>query len=464
MGEHLDGVISRSEDVMTLNRRGNYTVPNHQIFDSYFLWDGGIIADGWAQIDPQQAANEILHSLNGQWKNGMIPNQFREGSSWPQKRLFRTNGLAPEGFTGSGYTQPPLTIHAAVEVCKKLDPEERARFAKHVFHPFSHYLKWFLTQRVNDAGLVVEIHPDEAGMDNTPTWNETLNDYWFDEDRAPATRLKHLLGMQAVGLGRRRFGDLRYLPIEQRASNREVLASYLQIREISKHDYDLGRIMSDSDAPLVISPGFNALIAEAGGALRELEAIIDDEDHQIEPSLSASIDKLSSAVDSELWHQDLVRPDLSGYYSKDARTGKRIPIQTVSGLVPLVGDIKDDHASFLVKDLLMNRRKFHTPYPIPSVAVDSEHFDSTAYWRGVAWPFMRYIVERGLRRHGFEAEAAELRHSVLTRPSESTKSEYDHPINGQGMGIAQFATAAALDVIFANLEKQKRYTIIDEHR
>jgi hypothetical protein len=72
------------------------------------------------------------------------------------------------------------------------------------------------------------------------------------------------------------------------------------------------------------------------------------------------------------------------------------------------GVASPEQARRLVKEHLLNPKEFWGPYVLPTVSRDDPTYPEQYYWRGAIWPPMNYFTYEGLKRYGFDEEAAEL--------------------------------------------------------
>ncbi|PAU75166.1 MGH1-like glycoside hydrolase domain-containing protein [Halomonas salipaludis] len=76
---------------------------------------------------------------------------------------------------------------------------------------------------------------------------------------------------------------------------------------------------------------------------------------------------------------------------------------------PLVaGAATPEQAATMVEHYLLPQHKFGGTFSLPSVARDDPSYGDNVYWRGRIWPPLNFWVHRGLRRCGFDAQAARL--------------------------------------------------------
>ncbi|MBT9174293.1 MAG: Glucosidase YgjK [Syntrophomonadaceae bacterium] len=70
---------------------------------------------------------------------------------------------------------------------------------------------------------------------------------------------------------------------------------------------------------------------------------------------------------------------------------------------PLLASIPSEKlAKDIVKNYLLNRKKFWGDYILPSISRNDPAFFDQLYWRGRIWPSMNYLVWVGLKEYGFD--------------------------------------------------------------
>lgn len=134
---------------------------------------------------------------------------------------------------------------------------------------------------------------------------------------------------------------------------------------------------------------------------------------------------LAAQMDARLWN------DERGLYLNRYLDGRWEHTNTPTVFYPLFGGLaSSEHARRLVDEHLENPEEFGGEYALPSVArndpafcssgdrhPESEHFtyfqehmeeDACEEWKGAVWPPMNATVYDGLKRYGFDAEAARL--------------------------------------------------------
>lgn len=417
------------------NDRGNYTMPAPELYPHQWLWDSCFIAVGLRHLDVDRAKQEILSLLGGQWHNGMLPNIIfsNENRYRTDRDTWRSwlNPFAPDGVATSGITQPPILAEAVVQVGKKLKWPERRQWYKMIWPALLAYHTWLYNERdPHGEGLMLLIHPWEAGLDNTPPWMAELHQHllpgWIR-----VLRDLHLLPV--IELFRR---DTHSVPIDQRFSTIEVLAMFDIQRRLRRKAYDINKIL-DHSLFAIEDLAFNSMLVRANEHLLEIAKAIREE---VPEELVSNIEKTRHSFD-ELWD-----PYSAQYYSRDFITHRLLKESSVATLLPLyAGNISQERATALVR-LLENEHMFGPSYPVPSAPLNSSWFQAKRYWQGPTWVNMNWLIIDGLKRYGFKDHAEALRESTLEMVSQAGFSEYFDPITGEAAGAGNFSWTAALTI------------------
>lgn len=435
MQDDTTDLLTEAKNVLEMNDRGNYTQPAHGLYPHQWLWDSCFIAIGLRHLDLDRSKTELLSLLRGQWHNGMLPNIiFRDDKQYRTDRnLWRSwlSPFAPNDVMTTGITQPPMLAEAVVQIGAKMAWPERRTWYSSVYPALLAYHEWLYRERdPHGEGLVLQIHPWETGLDNTPPWMNELHDHlmplWIRA--VEKIRLDRL-----INLFRR---DTRSVPLDQRFSTIEALALLDIQRRLRRKAYDINKIL-DHSLFTIEDLAFNSIFIRANTHLRHIAKSIRQE---LPESLEERIKK------SEKSFEDLWDPYSEQYYSRDFITHRLLKIPTVATLLPLyAGSISKERAAQLVK-LLENEHAFGPAYPVPSVAVNSLWFHEKLYWQGPAWVNMNWLIIDGLKRYGFKEQAEKLRGTTLEMVAKSGSYEYFDPLNGEPAGAANFSWTAALAI------------------
>lgn len=421
------------KEVLVGNDKGKHTVPAKGLYPHQWLWDSCFIAIGQRHYDVERAQQEILSLFRGQWSNGMIPNMILAPTKVPsQASTFWRSGLSPlspDNVATSGITQPPMLAEAIVRIGENLQKNERHTWYQRVYPALLNYHRWLYAERdPHGEGLVVQIHPWETGLDNTPPWI-----YELHQHRMPLwIRVVKTLHLDVL-IGPLRKDSFLSLPGE-RLSTIDALSFYSIQRRLRRKRYDIQSILNHADLSIE-DVTFNAILVRANHHLQQIAKYI----HKALPEEMAKNIKKTEDAFEQLWDA------YSGqYYSRNFATHKLIKVSSIGTLMPLyAGHITNERAKHLV-DLLNNKKLFSSKYPVPTVPLDSEWFSEHRYWQGPAWVNTNWLIIDGLKRYGYEKEAEHIRVQTLKLVASNGSREYFSPKDGSPAGAHDFSWTAAL--------------------
>ena len=152
----------------------------------------------------------------------------------------------------TGLTQPPLPVSAAARLFAHDPDRDRARSSFRSLWPhLVAWLSWIERARRGPHGASLIMHPWESGMDNSPSWDQSLS-------VVPEVSNEHI---------ERR--DVATVSADERPSTREY-RQYLGIVEVLRSaGWDTERQPADSPFS-VEDPGFTAITARAASDLAEV--------------------------------------------------------------------------------------------------------------------------------------------------------------------------------------------------
>ncbi len=428
-------LLDQAKAVLDMNDRGHYTQPAHGLYPHQWLWDSCFVAIGLRHLDIERAKAELLSLLRGQWSNGMFPNIiFRDDPQYRADRnVWRTwvNPYAPADVMTTGITQPPVFAEAVVQVGAKMAWPERRLWYRLMYPKILAYHQWLYQDRdPHKEGLVLQIHPWETGLDNTPPWMSEMHEHqlplWIR-----IIEKTHLNSV--INLFRR---DTRSVPIDQRFSTIEALALFDMQRRLRRKAYNINKIL-DHSLFAIEDLAFNSMFIRANSHLRDIAKSLRED---LPDDLETMMTKTEKTFE-ELWDQ------YSGqYYSRDFITHRLLKTPSIATLLPLyAGSISQERADQLV-NMLENDHVFGPAYPVPSVPLDSFWFQPKLYWQGPSWVNMNWLIIDGLKRYGFDDHAKALTESTLEMVAEGGCFEYFDPLTGEPAGAANFSWTAALTI------------------
>ena len=110
--------------------------------------------------------------------------------------------------------------------------------------------------------------------------------------------------------------------------------------------------------------------------------------------------KLNHLINEKLWSQEK-----NFYFDYDIDRNKMSEVMASSGFLPLICGAPSQEQAAALASHLNNQDTFKTAFPVPSIAVCSEKYYAKDMWRGPVWVNVNWLIARGLRRYGFNAEA-----------------------------------------------------------
>lgn len=425
-------LLKRAQAVLEANDHEGRTIPSAHLYPHQWLWDSCFIAIGQRQYDVERAKMEILSLLRGQWHNGMMPHMILDEGPHARRRgnVWRSwvSPFSPDTVTTSGITQPPLLAEAVVRIGEKLSLPERRSWYKMVFPALLAHHEWLYRERdPHVEGLVLQIHPWETGLDNSPPWMSELHEHlmpWW-------IRVIEKLRLDVI-IGQFR-PDVRVAASGQRLSTIESLALFSALRRLRRKNYDIDKIL-DHSLFAIEDLAFNCIFIRANEHLKEIAKVLKI---KLSDELLMHMDLTNKALE-ELWD-----PYSEQYYPRDFITHKLIKEPSIATLMPLyAGCISKERAAVLVK-LLENEHMFGPAFPVPSTPLNSPWFDSHRYWQGPTWMNTNWLIADGLKRYGFKDHAEALVESSLELVQHAGFHEYFDPLNGNPLGADNFSWTAA---------------------
>ena len=152
---------------------------------------------------------------------------------------------------------------------------------------------------------------------------------------------------------------------------------------------------------------------------------------------------LAQLINEKLWDEDA-----GLYVDRDRLTGKRGPVLSPAGFMPLFVHIAPSgHAAQCAK----TARARETFYPgMPSAAYDTVEFDPIQMWRGPSWLNTSFFAIKGLQEHGYSDLAQTMRSTTLDWVSRNLPSirEFYNSKTGEGLGAPNFGWSAVFAMSF----------------
>lgn len=372
--------IETAKQIIQNNWRDGFTVPTSRLYPFQWMWDSGFVALGTSTYDIKMALSEIGKIFTGQWENGMIPHILfhseKEKTYFPNYDFWnsRVNAGAPEFPKSSGITQPAVFGFVLRDILKKHWSNNDVKdFVQNIYPQIVKYHHFLYKYRDPfDEGLFFIYHPWESGRDNSPLWDDALDNIEISRDAIPEYKRR----------------DTTIADADERPTQYQY-DRYVYLLELGKkYNYD-GRQIAEESPFLIQDNMMNAILIESNESLIQIASDLNLDAGQVKEWQSKS----KANYDQKFWNDSL-----DFYVSYDLRQKKQIRHKEIGGLVPLFAEIPDATKAGKLNDYLqsLSERGY---YLCPSFDVDSELFDSKRYWRGPVWPQMNWMIYNGLLKY-----------------------------------------------------------------
>ena len=141
--------------------------------------------------------------------------------------------------------------------------------------------------------------------------------------------------------------------------------------------------------------------SRAGEDLASIARVVGEDPEPFERAAATT----RASLDSKLWSE---RGTACTSTTTCAPT-RHVAARTWGGLAPLYCGVSPERASRLLETVREFAVTLDGGWAVPSVSADDPSFDPARYWRGPVWPMISWVIHLGLRRHGFDDEAEQLR-------------------------------------------------------
>jgi hypothetical protein len=373
--DRLDAIV-RSRAARVLDRAWNrslgYCRPNRRSYPHLWLWDSCFHAIAWFALGDARGSRELEAVFVGQLPDGFLPHMRYGRRTYPRGPL---KGV-------SSFSQPPVYARA-------LKAGADAGFAPsdELLDCAQRALTALWRDRLRD-GLLVIVHPWEAGTDDSPRW-----DSWVGSS----------------------------------AWNRRVWTAF--DRALLKRTVFSPSGQAIDNPDFVVAPAsFNAIAADAATTLGEL---IGDTDWVARGrALAATLDDAAWDGDQALW-------------SDIAFTGggASVRIPTMDAALPAMCTPDPAKAEAALRQLT-DPSRFGAPYGPRFVAKSEPTYNPVQYWRGPAWPQLNYLAAYSARHCGQDPLAAEIGRLTKSACLRAGFAEYWNPETGRGLGARPQSWAA----------------------
>jgi mannosylglycerate hydrolase len=381
-------------NVLRSNDRGTHTVPSPKLYPHQWAWDSAFAAIGWVHIDKDRALAEMLSLINSGWDDGRIPHINFDSNS---------TGYSPGPElwgcpTSSTITQPPVYAIALRKLYDNgitLDEIRPLVIALEKTH-----LYFEKSRDPEKLGLVAVAHPWESGLDNSPSWDEPLNN--VNPEKAPKFERT----------------DRKIVTDHSQRPTDDQYKRYLSlVREIQENSFGMGNFA-------VYDPMMTAILIKSEDELAFLADICG-----VYSDSKRRSERLMGGLITHLWNEEIGR-----FQFFDSLTGAKIVPDILASYIPLILKNLPENIS---KKMLSNIDKnFASNWGLPTTSPTDSAFDPQCYWRGPVWINMNWLLAPYISK--------DIIQSSLELVTRSGFREYYNPDTGKGLGAEEFTWTAAL--------------------
>lgn len=383
-----------------------YVRPSPGRYNSQWFWDSCFHAVTNAKLDPELAKAELLTLLATQEEDGFVGHMNYWGRRGPlDAALSVQTGFGQWRARHSAMIQPPVLAQAIEAVWEATQDK---LFLDLVTPKAQRFYDWILRQRDPEGlGLAAIVSPYEAGLDNSPAFDESLG--LSNPGRRALLWATKKLDFANLILGRN-FDSATLL-----RQDRFVFYDLLVNSALADGFRTLGRL--------------HALLGERGESRRATSAA----------------ETVEGAINERCWDAER-----GVYVQLASRRMRPDSCLSIAVLYPaLLDGTPEQRRTEVIERHLMNADEFWTDYPVPSVARSEPTFDPSgerAIWRGPLSMGTNWLLVRGLRRHGFRELADHIAQRSRQAAELSGFREFYNPLTGDGLRGERFGwgTVAAV--------------------
>ncbi len=382
----------------------DFVCPSPGTYPFQWFWDSCFHAVVLSHFDVERARSEVRSLLANAQDDGFVAHV----TFWQREHyedLLSTYSIAYRTPYLSDCMQPPCLAEAVAAAAEGPGGEQ---FLAEVMPRVLAYYEWLARVRDPDRdGLIATLQPDESGLDHAPKYDEYL------------------------GVTGTSQGDLD-------DAWQRVAGPYAEVGRDPQRMFALDRfICEDVFVNTIYAENLRVLggLLEKSGKPNEAARRYRRADHTV------------SSLAAKCWDAET-----GLFYDLAGRGERRLRMNTISSLVPILLDIPRRAVDGIVRQL-GDERTYAAPFPVPSVALNEPSYlpganDRKLVWRGPTWINSNWYIARGLRRHGYHDLARGIEDRSAALVENNGFREYYDPWTGAGYGAENFAwSGLALDML-----------------
>ena len=419
-------LLENAKALLTANDTGEFIKPSTSQYPHIWNWDTAFIVIALSHYDIPQAKKEVDALLAGQWKTGLLPHiLYPNGASdyFPTPDFWHTENLENgPPYPTSGLTQPPVLATAVKAI---FDKDGDKDYLASVYPKLLDWHRWLYAARDPEGtGLVSIIHPWEAGTDNSPRFDEAMQNLTqnLKPENVPAFQRK----------------DKNHVNPDERPRQEDYIRFMYLIGFYRERNWDDAVLYNE--APLLVQDILlNSIFYKANQDMLILAEELGEDTQEIQDWLDKS-----KAAFQTLWDEDA-----GMFFDKDMKQDKLLKISSIQALSPLMTNLSSEAQVKRMVAHLENPESFGSgdaPYMLPTIAKDEDYFEARRYWRGPIWINMNWFFWKALKEHGYTELAEKVKDHSLELIHKSDFVEYYDCRDGSACGAAGFSWSAALAI------------------
>ena len=406
-------------NIIKNNSRGGFTIPCNELYPFQWNWDSAFSALGIYTYNKERALMEIDMLFKGQWDNGMIPHIIfhkEDDNYYPGPKVWESKTL-PET---SCITQPPV-ITTVIWFLILLGLNDNTKINEY-YEKLLKYHKWFVSQRdPYNLGLISIFHPWESGRDNSPDWDDALENIKLNND---------------LNINRK---DNRFIDESERPNDNDY-NKYMQIVFKCKElNWNCDKIY-DEGLFNMCDPGVQFIFIRACKDLYKIAGYLNKHDDLL---LIEEWIKTYTNGCNLLWNREI-----NCYTSLNIKNFKHSKEITSGSMLFSYANIEEDYKKEeMIKHSKRILRKVN--YSFPSNDPDNKNFNNKKYWRGPIWCIMNFMLYLGfIQIHEYEI-SKNIKNNTIELINKNGFYEYYNPETGDGCGGTEFSWTASIYLIFS---------------
>ena len=416
----MTSLEDKAQRIIKNNSRGDFTVPCSNLYPFQWNWDSAFSALGIYYYNKERAIREIDMLFKGQWDNGMIPQIIFHKPNpdyYPGPDVWESGSVPAT----SCITQPPV-ISSVIWNLVLHGFDDRTKLREWFYKLYKYHL-WFCNNRdPHNNGLISIFHPWETGRDNSPEWDEAL-------ENIPVNR--------QLDIPRK---DNSHIDDDMRPTDDDY-NRYMQIVYDCKKKKWNNLQVYESGLFNVCDPGVQFIFIKACKDLYKISIFLHEDTYQ---NILERWIYIYEAGCDKLWDFDN-----KSYTTLDIKTNKLYSGVSCASMLYAyagVGSVTQKEAM----KIHSNRILKHSTYGFPSWDPTSIEFDQKKYWRGPVWCIINYLLCLGFTNIQEYELAKKIKTTTIELIDTNGFFEYFDPLNGKGYGGNNFSWTAAMYLVLKN--------------